>query len=145
MEIYAFSGSTLSANQQPTYSERYTPGGTLPYGAASGLVEATSEDLPDVSGWLDDAGNAELQELLFGRPPGVRFLPEIKLAGSVPVPVEHGTVAAALLANLSVDEEDRVSERLLAGARARADAGLAYHEAVVTHHRRLIDAMLPDC
>lgn len=128
----------------PTWNERYMPGGAMPLGAASGLVESTGEELTDASGWLDDVANAELQELLFGRQDGVRFIPEIAIARGLPVPVDPATVAGALLGNLSAPEEDRVSERLLAKARARADAGLSYHEAVVAHHRKLIDAMLPD-
>lgn len=128
----------------PTWNERHMPGGAMPLGAASGLVESTAEELPDVSGWLDDVENAELQELLFGRQGGVRFIPEVAIVRGMPVPVDATTVAGTLLGNLSAPEEDRVSERLLAKARARADAGLSYHEAVVAHHRKLIDAMLPD-
>lgn len=128
----------------PAWSERHMPGGSMPYGAASGMVEAAYEETPEVSGWLDDADNAELQELLFGSAADTRFLPEIRVAGGLPVPVNQDSVAGALLANLAVGEEDRISERLLAKAKARADAGLAYHEAVVAHHRQMIDHILPN-
>lgn len=128
----------------PTSSEQYMPNGTMPLGASSGLVESSREELPDASGWLDDFDNSELQELLFGGPEGVRFIPEVVVARDIPIPINPATVAGAILGNLSAPEEDRISERLIAKARARATAGLAYHDAVVAHHRKLIEQLLPD-
>ena len=125
----------------PTEDERYMPGGKMPYGAASGLIEPEYEELPEVTGWLDDTGNAELQDLLLGSPDRVRFVPRIATAPGAAVPCRAGTVAATILANLAARREDTIAQQLLAQAQIKAEAGLAYHEAVLDHNRNLIDAI----
>lgn len=120
------------------------PSGALPLGAGSGLIDPDYSELPEVSGWLDDMNNVELQDLLFGSTIGIRFVPEVRMMLGIPTPCSIGTVAACIFANLGVDEEDRIGQILLAKAKRSSAAGLAYRQAIVDHHRRLIATMAPD-
>lgn len=142
MDIYRkpFS-STYKFVEWPTWNERYMPGGSMPRGAASGLIDPEGEEEPEVSGWLDDTDNQEVQDLLFNTTDGIRFVPEVRIDKSVPTPCAVGSVAASIFANLSVADEDRIGDRLLAKAKRFAVAGLTYHQAVLDHHRDLIASM----
>lgn len=126
----------------PVDDTRYMPDGKLPYGGvALGLIEPAHENLPEIEGWLDDADNAELQELLLGKPDGVRFVPKIATTIGAAVPCSSETVAAAILANLTVSEDDRIDRILLNKAQRAAEAGLGYHDAVLGRNHALIDAI----
>lgn len=125
----------------PVYDSAFMRDGHLPYGAVSGLVEPDDREFTDVEGWIDDAQNAEVQDLLFGTANGVRFLPSVAVDRQTPSPCSEQAVASAFFRNLPAPFEDRIAHRLLEQADRYARAGLAYHDAVVAHHRALIDRM----
>ena len=126
----------------PVYASRFMNGDALPYGAVSGLIESDDREFIDVEGWIDDPDNTEVQDLLFGVAPNVRFLPTVAIDRCTPSPCSEQTVSSAFFKNLPVTIDDRVGQRLLEQADRFARAGLAYHEAVIAHHRALIDGMV---
>jgi hypothetical protein len=101
-------------------------------------------DLPFIGGWLDDASNDELQNILFRLPPGVRFLPSIQIDYNAPPICPHGTIAAALFANLACLREEQVMSYLVHAGERLAKAGLGYHEALMQHYGSLIDQLNGD-
>lgn len=125
----------------PVYDRKFMNGDALPYGAVSGLIETDDRDFTDVEGWIDDTENAEVQDLLFGIKPNVRFLPSVTIDPHTPSPCSEQTIASAFFKNLPVGVEERIGQRLLEQADRFAQAGLAYHDAVLAHHRALIDGM----
>ena len=102
-----------------------------------------ANDLPSVGGWLDDASNAELQNILFRLPPGARFLPSIPTDPKAPPICRTGTIAETLFANLTCLPEEQVYFDLAHAGERLAEAGLRFHDALMDHYGRLID-QLPD-
>jgi hypothetical protein len=125
----------------PTDNASLMVNGRLPWSAASGLVEIDFEDLPDTDGWIDDPGNADLQDLLLHNVTDSRFSPVFPIS-DVPPPGQLDTVAAALILNAGCEApEERISRRLLHQAQTISKAGLGFHDALLSHHRAVIESM----
>lgn len=100
-----------------------------------------ANDLPFVDGWLDDASNDELQNILFRLPPGARFLPSIPTDSKAPPICRPGTIAEALFANLACRPDEQVYFHLVDAGERIAEAGLRFHEALMQHYGSLIDQL----
>lgn len=98
-------------------------------------------EAPEMAGWLDDLDNRELQELLFRTPDRARFLPSVEINDNAPPACRPGTIANTLLANLACLPEERIVTRIVDASERIAAAGLTFHDALVSHYRRLVDDM----
>lgn len=109
-------------------------------GAIIGLIENYSSGEPfedSVFGWLD---SPEIESLLLNADRW-QFFPEI-VCPAAPVPCAPKSVAGAMLRNLAGAPKDlRLDNILIAQANAIAQAGLAYHEALVDHYRNAVKAV----
>ncbi len=142
--MYIDSKSLYEFIEWPTTSPEFMVGGKMPRGAASGLIDSASEDLPTIEGWLDDLENAELQDMLFRNPNGIRFCPSIATDNSLPPPCQQGTVAAAIFTNAGCEREARLGRVLMQQARTIASAGLGFYDALIAHNRARIESMLDE-
>lgn len=138
---YKGPASSYALINWPTYDRNFMNGDALPYGAVSGLIEPDNRNFTTLGGWVDDADNAEVQDLLFAITSDVRFLPSVAVHRPTPSPCSEQAVASVFFKNLPVSIEERISDRLLEQADRFARSGLAYHDAVLAHHRALIDGM----
>jgi hypothetical protein len=119
-------------------------GDQLPAQAFSGLVDLPFEDLPSVKGWIDDHENVELQDSLFRNPERVRFCPSFPIDETVPPPCQPATIAAAVFQNAATAGSDLLGRTLLDQATTLSSAGLRFYQALLNHHRAVIDRMLQE-
>ena len=103
-----------------------------------------ADDLPFVGGWLDDASNDDLQNILFRLPLGARFLPSIPTNPKAPPICRPGTIAEALFANLTCLPEEQVCTYLAHAGERIAEAGLSFHQAVMDFYGKLIEELRND-
>ena len=133
----------------PVFTIEQAPEFAPPPGLLDPLDDFESEwgdanDLPSVGGWLDDASNAELQNILFRLPSGARFLPSISTDLKAPPICRTGTIAEALFANLACLPEQQVYFHLADAGERIAEAGLKFHGALMQHYASLIDQLRDD-
>lgn len=135
--------------RDPVFNIEQAPEFAPPSGLLDSLDDFEGEwgdanDLPSVGGWLDDAPNAELQNILFRLPPGARFLPSIPTDPKAPPICRTGTIAETLFANLACLPEEQVYFDLVHAGERLAEAGLRFHDALMEHYGRLIDDLRDD-
>lgn len=130
----------LGFDTKNAMAEEFSPTGPIP-----GLLRADfaakwqEDDYPGVEGWLDDIDNAELQDFLFRNPVKTRFCPSISVDADTLSPCGKGTIAASLFGNVACPSEERILTQLCDQAEIIAASGLAYHQALIAHHQRLIE------
>ena len=138
------SDTTYEFRNWPTCRADFMPDGEAPAGAVSGLIDPTYEGHEVIEGWIDDLDNVELQDMLFRNSEGMRFCPSVHTDSDVPPPCRLGTVAAAIFTNAAGDADNRLGRALAQQAKIISSAGLAFHEALLSYHRSVIERMWND-
>ena len=130
----------------PTLRPEFMVDGKIPEGGASGLIDidVDSDVYNSIEGWLDDADNLELQDMLLRNAQDVRFCPSIAVDQSLPASCQPGTVAAAFIANAGCERDARIGVYLLDKARRIATAGLGFYDALMKLNRDRIDTMFDE-